>query len=131
MQYSTAIRDAQSDAIARTVGAAPVLEVWSGAMPPNCAALDAGALLAVGTLPQEWMGRSENGAVSLAGSWQLLGQIGAGLGKRGSYFRIKQAGMCHLQGTYGEGMEMVADVATIANGQSVTVQIFTLTRGNA
>lgn len=131
MQYSTAIRDAQANAIAAITGPAPVLEIWAGPMPSDCAALDTGTLLAVGTLPTDWLTPSAGGTVNSAQPWALLGQIGAGLGKEGNYYRIKQAGVCHVQGTYGTGQEMAPQSAMIANGQAVAIDGFTIIRGNA
>ena len=131
MQYATAIRDAQSNALAATVGAAPVLEIWAGELPQNCAAIDSGTLLAIGTLPQDWLTLSESGTVRNVSTWALLGQIGAGMGKQGTHFRIKQAGVCWVQGTYGMDKEMQPQVPTIANGQAVDIREFSITRGNA
>lgn len=131
MQYSTAIRDAQANAVAAVTGPAPVLEIWAGPVPKDCAALDTGALLAVGTLPADWLTASAGGMVRSAKPWMLLGQIGAGMGREGDYYRIKQGGVCHVQGPYGKGQEMQPQSATIANGQAVSIDGFSITRGNA
>jgi hypothetical protein len=132
VQYSTAVRDAQNNAMAATIGAAPVLEIRSGAKPSNCAEPDTGEVLAVGTLPSTWLATSASGMTANVEPWRLIGQIGAGMGKRGEYFRIKQGGDCHLQGTFGEAGEMQPDGPNqISNGKLVTVSLFTVTRGNA
>lgn len=131
MQYSTDIRDAQNNAFESTIGTAPTLEVRNGTMPANCAAADAGTLLASGTLPSDWMAASSGGVVAKTGTWTLTGQSGAGAGTAGTYFRIKVSGTCKCQGTFGVGQEMVPDNNSIANGQTVTVSTFSITRGNA
>lgn len=131
MEYSTAVRDAQNDALETAIGTAPTLTVFSGSKPANCAAADAGTVLATGTLPSDWMAASSSGTKAKAGSWTLTGQSGAGAGTAGTYWRIKQGATCHMQGTFGVGQEMVPDNNSIANGQTVTITSFSLTRGNA
>lgn len=131
MQYSSDIRDAQNDVIETIVGAAPTLTIYSGSAPANCAAADTGTVLAIGTLPSDWMASSSGGVVAKAGAWTLLGQIGAGAGTAGTHFRIKAASVCKVQGTFGIGQEMVPDVNSIGNGQTVTINTFGVTRGNS
>lgn len=131
MQYSTDIRDAQNNAIETTVGASPTLTIYSGTTPANCAAADTGTVLATGTLPSDWMAASASGVVGKTGTWTLTGQSGAGAGTPGTHFRIKVGATCKIQGTFGVGQEMVPDNNSIANGQSVTINSFNITRGNA
>jgi hypothetical protein len=131
MQYSTDIRDAQNNVIETTVGAAPTLTIYSGSAPANCAAADTGTVLAIGTLPSDWMAASSAGVVGKTGAWSLLGQSGAGAGTPGTHFRIKAGSVCKVQGTFGIGQEMVPDVNSIGNGQTVTINSFSITRGNS
>lgn len=131
MEYSTAVRDAQNDALETTIGTAPTLTVFNGSKPANCAAADAGTVLAVGTLPSDWLTASSSGTKGKNGVWTLTGQSGAGAGTAGTYWRIKVGATCHMQGTFGVGQEMVPDNNSIANGQTVTITAFNLTRGNA
>lgn len=131
MQYSTDIRDAQNNVIESTVGVSPTLSVYNGTAPANCAAADTGTLLAVGTLPSDWMADSSSAVVGKAGVWTLLGQVGASTGTAGTHFRIKAGATCKIQGTFGVGQEMVPDNNSIANGQTVTINSFNITRGNA
>jgi len=130
MQYSTDIRDAQNDVMETTIGASPTLTVFNGAAPANCAAADAGTVLATGTLPADWMAASASGVKGKNGAWTLTGQVGAGTGTAGTYFRIKVGAACKVQGTFGVGLEMVPDNNNIANGQTVTINSFNVTRGN-
>lgn len=131
LQYSGAVRDAQNDALETAIGTAPTLEVRTGAQPANCAAADSGTLLATGTLPSDYLTASSGGVKAKNGTWTLTGQSGAGAGTAGGHFRIKQGGTCHMQGSFGASGDMVPDNNNIANGQTVTVNTFNLTRNNA
>lgn len=131
MEYSTAVRDAQNDSLESTIGTAPTLTVFNGTKPANCAAADAGTVIATGTLPSDWLTASSSGTKARNGTWTLTGAAGAGAGTAGTYWRIKQGATCHMQGTFGVGQEMVPDNNNIATGQTVTVTTFSVTRGNA
>ena len=133
MQYAAAIRDAQNDAIETNVGTAPILRVYNGTPPANVAAsLSGNTLLAEGTLPSDWMGASSAGVKAKAGTWTLTGQSGASTGTAGTFFRIyaSDGTTAKIQGTFGASGEMVPDNNSIANGQTVTVSTFSITRGN-
>lgn len=133
IQFSTALRNARADAIETTIGASPTLEWRSGAPPANCAASDTGTLLAVATLPSDWLGAASGGVKSLAGTWEDPAADAAGTV---GHFRIKASGgVCHLQGTVtstlvGTG-DMLMDNPVLAIGQLVTNVTFTITEGNA
>lgn len=131
MEFSTDVRDAQANAFETAIGASPTLTIFNGSKPANCAAADAGTVIAVGTLPSDWLTDSSSGTKAKNGAWTLLGQSGAGAGTAGTYWRIKQGSTCHVQGTFGAGGELVPDNNSIANGQTVTITAFSLTRGNA
>lgn len=134
MQYAVAIRDAQNEAIETNVGTAPIARVYNGTAPANvAAALSGNTLLAEGTLPSDWMAASSAGVKAKAGTWTLTGQSGAGAGTAGTFFRIyaSDGTTAKIQGTFGVGQEMVPDNNSIANGQTVTVSTFSITRGNA
>lgn len=136
MQLSTAVRNAQADAVESTIGTAPKLQIRTGAPPANCAAADSGTLLAEITLPSNWLNDAASGAKTLLGTWEGAGGAGAGAGTDGGHFRIKDSSgtTCHMQGTFGEAADsadMTADNKNIANGQAVTITAFTYTRGNA
>lgn len=133
MQYAAAIRDAQNDAIETNVGTSPIMRVYNGTMPANvAAALSGNTLLAEGTLPSDWMAASSGGVKGKAGTWTLTGQSGASTGTAGTFFRIyaSDGTTCKIQGTFGVGQEAVPDNNNIANGQSVSITAFNITRGN-
>ena len=133
MKYATSIRDAQNEAMETDVGASPIMRVYNGTEPANvAAALSGNTLLAQGTLPSDWMAASSGGVKAKAGTWTLTGQSGAGSGTAGTFFRIfaSDGTTAKIQGTFGVGQEAVPDNNNIANGQTVTIATFSVTRGN-
>lgn len=131
LQYSVAVRDAQNDQMETTIGASPTLDIRTGAPPANCAAAALGTLIATGTLPADWLGASASGLKAKAGTWTVTGNAAAGSGTAGGHFRIMAAAVCHTQGTFGAGADLVPDNNSIANLQVVTVTAYNITRGNA
>ena len=132
LQLSVAARNAGLDAYETAVGVSAKLDIYSGSPPANCAAADTGTLLATLSLPSDWMANASSGAKALAGSWTGSGSVAGTAG----YFRIKDSAnsTCHMQGTVtltGGGGDMTMDNTNIANGQSITVNSFNLTAGNA
>jgi hypothetical protein len=131
IQLSTTVRNARLDAIETAISTSPTLEIRSGTVPANCAAADAGTVLATLTLPSDWMAAADLGAKAIAGTWQDLSADATGTA---AHFRIKQSTTCHLQGTVtgtGGGGDMEVSSASFTTGQSFTVNTFTLTDGNA
>lgn len=133
LQYSTAVRNAQLDAFESTIGTSAILRIRSGAAPANCAAADAGTVLATLNLPSDWMAAASGGSKALAGTWQDASADAAGTA---AHFRIYDSGgsTCHAQGTVtatGGGGDLTLDNTSIASGQQVTITSFTLTAGNA
>jgi hypothetical protein len=55
LQYSVAVRNARLDQVETTIGTGPLLKIFSGAVPANCAAADPAGLLCAITLPSDWM----------------------------------------------------------------------------
>jgi hypothetical protein len=130
-QFSTTVRNASLDAIETTIGAAPTLEIRSGTVPANCAAADAGTLLASLALPSDWLAAASAGAKALLGTWQDAAADAAGTA---AHFRIKAGATCHIQGTVtatGGGGDMTVDNTSFAVGQQVTVTAFTINAGGA
>lgn len=132
LQYSVAVRNAQNDAFEATVGVSAKLQIRSGAAPANCAAAAAGVLLAELTLPSDWMGASASGVKALAGSWTGTA-IATGTAQ---HWRIvDNAGTtCHAQGTLtatGGGGDLEVTSTTVTSGDTVEVDTFSITRGNA
>ncbi len=132
MNYSTTLRNNRLDTIETTVGTAPKLRIWSGALPATCATADAGTKLLEITLPSDWLANASGGSKAKSGTWSDVG-LAAGTAV---HWRINDSAgtTCHLQGTLtatGGGGEMILDNTSIAVGQTVTVSTFTITDGNA
>ncbi len=137
IQYSTTVRNAQLDALETAIGTAPILRTYNGTMPASTAtALSGNTLLAEGTLPSDWMANASGGSKAKSGTWTLTGQSGAGSGTAQTFFRLYDSGgtTCHLQGTVtgtGGGGDCTMDNVSVANAQTITVNTFTITAGNA
>jgi hypothetical protein len=132
LQYSTAVRNAQLDAVETTVSTTAKLSIRTGAAPVDCGTADSGSLLIQLTLPSDWLAAASAGSKAKAGTWS---GTATGTGTA-AHFRIyDNAGTtCHAQGTVtatGGGGDMTVDNTSIATDQTVTVNSFTLAAGNA
>jgi hypothetical protein len=130
LQYSSAIYLARLDQIEVSAGTSPLLRIFSGAAPANCAAIDSGTLLATLTLPLDWMNAASGTTKTLLGSW--TGTASGGSAATPTHFRIWNSGatVCHVQGTCGIGTGDLQVNGTITTGQTVTVTSFTVTAAN-
>jgi hypothetical protein len=131
-QLSVAVRNARLDAIETTVGTTPKLQMFTGAMPANCATASSGTKLLEDTLASDWAANASGGSKNLNNT--PIAGTGLAAGTAG-YFRIVDSGgTCHLQGTItatGGGGDMTIDNVVIATGQTVNVTSFSMTDGNA
>lgn len=130
LQYSVAVNNARLDAVESTTGTAPLLRIFSGSQPANCAAADSGTLLCTITLPSDWMNAASAGSKTLLGTWSAAASAGAGATP--THFRIWNSGAttCHIQGTAGIGTGDLQVNGTITSGQTCSVTSFTLTAAN-
>jgi len=130
LQESVAVRNACLDQIETTIGTGPLLKIFSGAVPVNCAAADPSGLLATITLPSDWMANASGGTKAKSGTWSA---VASGSGTALSWRLYDSSGtVCHAQGTCGQGSgDLSLDNTNIAAGQTVTVNTFTITKGNA
>lgn len=130
IQLSVAARNARLDTFESTAGASAKLQIRSGAQPANCAAAASGTLLCEIALPADWMANAASGSKAKAGTWS---GTGAAAGTAGHFRIVDNAGTtCHMQGSVGtSGTDMTLDNTSIASGQTVTVNTFTVTDGNA
>lgn len=134
MQYSTTYRNVtQLDGFATLIGASPHLYIASGAQPANCAAADTGTTLVDITCPATPFAAAAGGSMAKNGTWQ--GTASAGSPTNAGHFRLKTSGgTCHAQGSItatGGGGDMEFDNISIATGQQVTINTFTLSAGGA
>jgi hypothetical protein len=132
LQYSVAVRNAQLDAVESTTGTSAQLRLYTGTPPATCATAASGTLLATLTLPSDWMAAASSGSKALAGSWT---GTASSAGTAGYYRILDSTGTtCHIQGTVtisGGGGDMTFDNNVFASSQSITVNSYNLTAGNA
>ena len=125
-QYSAAVRNAKLDAVETAVGTLAVVKIFSGAEPANCAAADPAGLLVSMTLPSDWMNAASAGSKTKLGTWSTAA---SGTGTAASWRLYASDGTtCHIQGNM---TDMTLDNTSIASGQVVTVNTFSITAGNA
>ena len=133
MQTSVTVGNATLDAMETAVGASPIMRVYTGAAPANCAAASTGTLLIEITLPADFMAAASNRSKAKSGTWQDASANASGT--IGHYRIFASDGTtCHVQGTAGgpaSGAEIVFDADTVTAGQSVTVNTYAWTGGNA
>lgn len=122
--------NAALDAIETAIGTAPTLEIRSGAVPADADTADAGSVLATFTLPSDWLAAASAGSKAKAGTWAVNGSANGTAG----HFRIKQGATTHIQGSItatGGGGDMTLANTSIASGQPITIDTFTLNAGGA
>lgn len=132
MQYGTTLRNNQLDQVESTTGVSAKLQIRTGAQPATCATADSGTLLAEMTLPSDWMAAAATGSKAKSGTWS----VAASAGGTAAHFRVKDnaGSVTHIQGSVtatGGGGDMTVDNAVIGSGQTVTVNTFTISAGNA
>lgn len=131
IQLSVAARNARLDSIETTLGTSPILTIRTGAAPADCAAANSGTVLATITLPNDWAAAASSGSKAKSGTWQDVAADNTGTA---AHFRIHDSGLttCHLQGTVGQGSgDLSLDNIALVAGQTVTINSFELTDGNA
>lgn len=132
-QFSTAARNAALDSIETAIGPSPIMRIRSGAAPANCAAADAGAVLATLNLPADFLAAAAAAVKAMSGTWQDLAADVAGTA---GHFRIYDStgATCHIQGTCtitGGGGDMTIDNPALTVGQQFSVTSFQITAGGA
>lgn len=133
LQYSAAVRNAQLDALETAIGVSAVLKIRTGAAPANVATADSGTVLATMTLPSDWLAAASSGSKAKSGTWQDTSADASGTA---GHFRIyaSDGTTAHIQGTVtatGGGGDLTLDNTSIAAGQSITINTFTITAANA
>lgn len=131
VQLSVAARNARLDAIETEAGTSAILKIRTGAQPADCATADSGTVLATLNLPSDWMAAASGGTKAKSGTWQDA--TADNTGTAGHWRLYKNDGTtCVAQGSCGQGSgDLSLDNTSIVAGQSVTVNTFTLTDGNA
>lgn len=133
LQLSVAVRNARLEAIETQIGVSAVVKIFQGTKPANCAAADAGTVLATVTLPSDWMAAASAGAKAKSGTWEDTSADATGTAQ---YFRLYDStgAVCGAQGSVtltGSGGDMTVDNTSFVAAQDFTITGFTLTDGNA
>lgn len=133
IQLSTNVRNARLDAIETTTGGTAVLKLFhtEGSPPANCAAADAGTVVATLTLPADYFNAASGGSMTLNGTWQDTSADAAGTV---DFFRMYEntETTCHVQGSAGTSSEdLVLDNNVVEAGQQITITAFTFTDANS
>jgi len=137
LQYSVAVRNAQLDAWEATIGTAPIMRFYDGVNPVDCASVPTANEIANGSLPLDWSNAASAGAKTiLGGPFTVTGLPAASTGTAILAYRLyNSAGtVCHEQGTVtvtGSGGDMTMDNVSIADTQTMNVNVLTRTSGNA
>lgn len=133
INFSTAVRNGRLDSIETVIGTGAILKIRSGATPANCAAADAGTVLATLNLPSDYMAAASSGQKAKSGTWEDADADATGVA---AHFRLyaSDGTTCHMQGTVtatAGGGDMEVLNVNFAENQPFTVTAFTLTDGNA
>ncbi len=133
LQLSVAVRNARLDQVESTIGVSAILKIRTTSVPADCAAADAGTVLATVALPSDWMAAAASGSKAKSGTWQDTSADNTGTA---AHFRVYDSGgaTCHIQGTVtitGAGGDLTLDNTSITAGQVITITSFSLTDGNA
>lgn len=131
VQLSIAARNARLDAIETAVGTSAILKIRTGAQPADCATADSGTVLATFSLPSDWAAAAASGSKAKSGTWQDTSADNTGTA---AHFRLyaSDGTTCHMQGSVGQGSgDLSLDNTAIVAGQTVTINTFTVTDGNA
>lgn len=132
VQLATSTRNAMLDAIETDAGASAILKIRTGAQPANCAAADAGTVLATLNLPSDWMAAASGGTKGMSGTWQDASADGSGTA---AHYRLYKSDgtTCIMQGTVtatGGGGDMTVDNTSFAATQPFNITSFVLTAPN-
>lgn len=121
MAFSVAARNGALDAVEVAVGASAILKIRTGAKPADCAAADAGTVLAAATLPSDWMAAASSASKAKSGTWQDASADASGFGR---HFRLyaNDGTTCHIQGLVSQTWTISTVYATgqqVHNGGNV------------
>lgn len=135
IQMNVATRNARLDQVESLNGTSCALEIRTGAQPADCATANSGTVLVTINLPTDWMAAASAGAKAKAGTWQDASADATGTA---AHFRVfnsqatKDGTTCFIQGSVGQGSgDLSLDNSAIVAAQTVTINTFTLTDGNA
>jgi hypothetical protein len=125
LKYSTALKNAQQNAITSTLGANAVLNLYSGSQPASPdTAIGAQVLLASLTCNATFAPAASGGVLTLNSISNGTGTAGAGAGTAATWYRLTTSGgTAHVDGTVGTSSAdlIMTGSTSIATGQTVSV----------
>ena len=134
LKYSDALRNAQINAIETTAGATPILKIWAGTLPANCAAADVASnlMLCQIAVPTDFLTTAAIGSATInGGPWTGTGHANAGAGTAATHWRLyTSAGTVPAVMQGDVTTDLVLNNVNIATGQTVSVTQFTIAAGN-
>jgi hypothetical protein len=137
IQLGSTLRTNMINTYETSLGTSPKLIIRSGAQPGACNSVDSGSMLAILTLPSDWISTGASGSVTIVGGpWAGTGATAGTAGhyrlKDSSATATDNSGTTHEQGSVGTGSEdLVLDNAVIAVGQAISITTWTRTQGGA
>lgn len=132
MQFSIAVRNAQMLATSAAIGGAPIIRMFTGPAPADCAAPDSGTLLAEGVLAAAPFLPPAGGALTAASTVLVPVVADGALG----HYRIYDStgATCHEQGSVtvvGGGGDMELETVDAVAPKVVRLSAKVITAGNA
>lgn len=120
-QYGVGVRNAILQAIETSWGPNAIIVGFSGTMPANCAAADAGTRIAQGTLPADPLTAPASGTSGKNGTWTMTGLAAAGAGTNLDYYRVYDSAgtTCMEQGSVTNTVTLNTNAVTAANGNAL------------
>jgi len=131
LQFSTTMRGNMMNQLQTVAGTTAVLNIYSGALPTNCASASAGTILASISLPSAFMASASGGSAQMTGTWSDASADAAGTAVHFRIFTNATAATCVTQGDCGTtAAALILDSVDFTAGQSFSITTFTLTAGN-
>lgn len=130
VKYSTALRNAQLDAVTTAIGGSGKLRIYSGTRPANVAAAITGTLLAELTLNATFAPAASSGVLTANA---ITGDTSADATGTATHFRIFQSNgtTAVIDGDVGtSGSDLNLTSTSIVATEPVNVTSLTITRGN-
>lgn len=132
LKYSTALRNAQLDAITTAVGTSGILRIYSGTRPANVAAAITGTVLAECVCSASAFAAAASGGVLTANA--VSNDSSANANGTATHYRLFQSNgtTAVIDGDVStSGADLNLDNTSIAPGQVVSVSSFTITAANS
>jgi hypothetical protein len=132
IQMSAGVRNARLDAIETTIGTAPIIRIYTGAQPADCATANSGTLLVQYTLASDWASNAAGGTKGFSNLPLTTTATTSGTAGHYRIYHSSNTTSAQMQGSVGQGTgDLQLDNTSIQTGQTVNITAWTLTDGNA